>query len=170
MHTIAGIFGIGTYLAVSQDGKWLLSAGSGGGFGGESTVSLWDVATGQKVKDLPGNNETVYSLAISADKKYALTGGGNNQKGGDFTMRLLNLQTGQPVRQFAGHNNLVRTVHFLPDGKQHHLCLQRWLDPDFRPEQRRFAQDHQRSPGCHWKPGHQQGRPAGRQRGFRIPT
>jgi DNA-binding beta-propeller fold protein YncE len=93
-------------VTVSQDGKLILSSSSQ-----DSSVRLWDAATGQKKLDLTGNG-TTECVAISPDKKFALTGARDN------TMRLWSLETGKEVRRFNGHNDYVRAVHFLPGGQK----------------------------------------------------
>jgi hypothetical protein len=93
-------------LAVSGDGKWILSAGQG-----EAVARLWDTLTGQQLRELGGHGAGLLSVAISPDKKWGLTCAHDNN------VRLWDLDSGQEVRRFTGHKGLVRGVQFLPDGR-----------------------------------------------------
>src|SRR5262249_17519621 len=58
-------------VAWSPDGKWIASGGQ------DRVVRLWDAATGQQVRALPGHARTVSALAFSGDgKRLASASGG----------------------------------------------------------------------------------------------
>jgi len=68
-------------LAVSKDGKYLLTGDNGGwsmmsgGFGtGKSALRLWELGQGRQVSKLNAG-DTIISVAMSPDLKYAVTGG-----------------------------------------------------------------------------------------------
>lgn len=73
---LAGHTGPVLSLAISTDGKRLLSGGS------DKTVRLWDVVTGESVQVFEGHEGPVRCVAFSADGKRAASGGD------DKTIRL----------------------------------------------------------------------------------
>jgi WD40 repeat protein len=93
-------------VAISADGKRALSASWDG------TLRLWNLETGELIRDMKGPGRTLMSVALSADGKLALSGSS------DRAMRLWDVATGAEIRSFAGHTNTVWDVAFSPDGKQ----------------------------------------------------
>jgi WD40 repeat protein len=90
------------HLAFSADGKWLASASY-------NSVKLWDAATGQMIRALPGGQATV---AFSSDSQFVATGGL------DCTMKLWSLATGQELRSCPGQGRSTMSVAVSPDGKR----------------------------------------------------
>ncbi|KAG2746359.1 WD40 repeat-like protein, partial [Suillus brevipes Sb2] len=78
----------------------------------DSTVRLWDVATGQPVGEpLRGHTYSVYSVSFSPDGTRIVSGSW------DMTVRLWDAATGQPVGEpLRGHTDSVNSVSFSPDG------------------------------------------------------
>ena len=93
-------------MAFSPDGKRIASGSR------DTTVRLWDAATGQPVgQPLTGHRTSVSSVAFSPDGKRIASGSTDN------TVRLWDAATGQPVGQpLTGHRNIVWSVAFSPDG------------------------------------------------------
>jgi WD40 repeat protein len=93
----------------SPSGQFILTAG-GGGEGG--AARLWDVRTGEKLRDFIGHTLDInYGADFSHDGKYIVTGSW------DTTIRLWDVQTGKELRQFIGDTNFINGVEFSPDDK-----------------------------------------------------
>jgi len=92
-------------IAFSPDGRTVLSGS------GDSTLKLWDVATGTLMRTFVGHSEMVQSVAFAPDGRTVLSGGH------DRTLKLWDVATGRPVRTFAGHSGSVTSVAFAPDGR-----------------------------------------------------
>jgi WD40 repeat protein len=92
-------------VAFSPDGSYALSGSL------DTTLRLWDVATGKEIRSFAGHTYAVNSVVFSPDGKYALSGSG------DSTLRLWDVATGKEIRSFAGHTDSVRSVAFSPDGR-----------------------------------------------------
>jgi RNA polymerase sigma factor (sigma-70 family) len=92
-------------LAFSPDGK-MLASGSG-----DTSIYLWDPATGQQIRRLDGHKHWVRSVVFSADGKLLASGSE------DKTVALWDPATGQRLRQLAGHDHGVRSVALSRDGK-----------------------------------------------------
>ncbi|MBX7220753.1 MAG: AAA-like domain-containing protein [Blastocatellia bacterium] len=89
----------------SPNGK-LLATGNA-----DSTVKLWETATGHELATFTGHKGWVYAVAFSPDNQWLVSGGE------DGTLRLWNLATLQLERVLTGHANDVNSVDFSPDGK-----------------------------------------------------
>jgi WD40 repeat protein len=77
---------------------------------------LWDVESGQEVRQFVGHRRTVWAVAISPDGKRALSGGE------DQTARLWDESTGKELNRFAGHFRSFLGVAFSPDGRRAVTC------------------------------------------------
>ena len=96
----------GRRLAVA-DGIWRATASGTAADGG---AGVWDVATGDRVHDLPGHRGPVACAAWSADGTRIATGGWDREA------VLWDAATGREVGRLAGHPDVVRAVAFGPDG------------------------------------------------------
>lgn len=67
-------------------------------------VSLWQVDTGQVVREFVGHTLAVNSVAISSNDLYIITGSD------DMTVKLWQLVTSEVVRTFVGHTCAVKSV------------------------------------------------------------
>jgi WD40 repeat protein len=94
-------------LAVSPDNKYVLSGGIQ-----EQTVRLWDLQTGNQLRQLNGHKEEIWGVAFSPDGKTCASAST------DKTMRTWNIANGDPIRTFEGHTDWVRGVWFFPDKKR----------------------------------------------------
>jgi WD40 repeat protein len=104
-------------LAVSADGRRILSGGGCYALQGETsvavdcTVRLWDVESGQELRRFVGHTGPVTGVAFSPDGRYALSGSH------DRTVRLWDLDSGQQLQCCAGHTSGIHGVAFLPGGR-----------------------------------------------------
>jgi WD40 repeat protein len=76
----------------------------------DSTLRLWDLATGATLRILKGHTGSVTAVALFADGRRALSGSWDN------TLRLWDLATGETLRTLVGHTNGVSAVAVLADG------------------------------------------------------
>jgi len=92
-------------VAISPDGK-LLAAGAL-----DSSITLFDVATGSAVRTLTGHSGGISSLAFSPDGKTLASGSLDN------SAKLWNVATGETVRTLAGHTGSVPAVGSTQTGR-----------------------------------------------------
>lgn len=93
-------------LAVTPDGKRAIATSTGG------AVGVWDVTTGELVRNFSQHTATAYSVAVSPDGKTALTGGR------DQIARLWDIGSSEELLRMPNHKSWIRTVAISPDGKQ----------------------------------------------------
>jgi WD40 repeat protein len=94
----------------THDGKTLVSSSR------DSTIKLWDIATGELKRTMTQHTADVYSLAFSPDGSLMASGSV------DMKIILWDAKTFEPVRTLLGHTkgpkgSGVREVEFSPDGK-----------------------------------------------------
>ena len=70
-------------LFISMDGKYVL------GGGGAGQCSMWDINTGEEIRNFEGHTFSVNSVSFSDDGRYVLSGGT------DRTVRLWDLEQDQ---------------------------------------------------------------------------
>ena len=106
-------------IAVSPDGKYVLTGNGGVTDDRDNAAQLWSVETGDELKQLPGNSERVTSVAFSPDGKYALTGNGSLNDERDIeanVVQLWDLEREEEVRIFKGNGTSINSVAFSPNG------------------------------------------------------
>lgn len=92
-------------VAFTPDGRLAVSGSA------DRTLIVWNVETGEIVRQLQGQTDSVSSVAVSPDGALALSGSF------DGTLALWDLATGELLRQLMGHTNSVYSVAFSPDGR-----------------------------------------------------
>ena len=75
-------------------------------------IQVWNIATGQRVKVIPGHSDEVLSLVYSRDGQRLLS------SSYDKTARLWDVESGQEIRKFVGHTWWVWSAEFSPDEQQ----------------------------------------------------
>jgi WD40 repeat protein len=90
-------------VAFSANGR-LLASGSA-----DSTIRLWDPATGTCERVFEGHQGSVRALAVLSDECLASSS--------DDTIRLWDLTSGACERVFEGHQGLVMALAVLGDGR-----------------------------------------------------
>ncbi|KAG6913928.1 hypothetical protein DXG01_003459, partial [Tephrocybe rancida] len=93
-------------MGLSPDGKQVVSGSD------DQSVCIWDVLTGDLVKELNGHTDSVQSVAFSPDGKQVVSGSG------DQSVCIWDALTGDLVKELNGHTDWVWSVAFSPDGKQ----------------------------------------------------
>ena len=93
-------------VSFSPDGKTLASGSS------DTTICLWNIATGDTHKTLTGHTGAVHSVRFSPDGQTLASGGGWQ----DNTIRFWDVVTGEQRLIRRGHTDAVHSVRFSPDG------------------------------------------------------
>ena len=91
-------------IAFSHDGTRIVSGGR------DSTLRLWDAATGDELAVMRGHERWVQSVAFSPDGTRIVSGGD------DSTLRLWDAATGEERTVMHGHEGSVNSVAFNSDG------------------------------------------------------
>jgi WD40 repeat protein/tRNA A-37 threonylcarbamoyl transferase component Bud32/peroxiredoxin len=98
-------------IALSPDGKVLLTGSNTARERADRSARLWDTATGDQIGPPLAHNGLVFGLAFSPDGSKALTGSL------DRTTRLWDSATGRPLGPPIAHPNEIWAVAFSPDGR-----------------------------------------------------
>ncbi|MFE6051661.1 protein kinase [Kitasatospora sp. NPDC056446] len=92
-------------LDFTPDGRRILVGG------GDGTLRVWDLASGEPVADLAGHRGAVLDVRVAADGRRAVSAGA------DRTVRIWDLDRGVCADVFAGHGGAVCSVALGPDGR-----------------------------------------------------
>jgi serine/threonine protein kinase/WD40 repeat protein len=104
-----------TALAFTTDGRMAISAAcreQRGSRCSESELRLWDVSTGELVREMNGHRSSVIALAISADGQLALSSANDN------SVILWDISSGQILHSVEGrHGEFIVSLAFSLDGQ-----------------------------------------------------
>jgi WD40 repeat protein len=92
-------------VAYSPDGRFVVSGSA------DSSVKIWDLATGRELWTLPEHDEAVRSVAYSPDGRRVVSGSA------DHLVKLWDAETGEEFKSLFGHDNAVNSVDYSPDGR-----------------------------------------------------
>jgi WD40 repeat protein len=106
IHTLRGHTDEVSTVAVSADGKWLVSGSR------DKAIRIWDLKTGTCLNTLQGHTDAVTSVAVSADSQRLVSASF------DKTIRIWDLKTGTCLNTLRGHTNWVWSVAVSADGQR----------------------------------------------------
>ncbi len=92
-------------VAVSPDGRHIILGYA------DSTLAVWDLAAGQRLRVLTGHREAVSSVAVSPDGRHIVSGSA------DSTLAVWDFATGRRLHELTGHRDAVSSVAVSPDGR-----------------------------------------------------
>jgi WD40 repeat protein len=99
-------------VALTLDGRRVVSGGGDIGGGGDASLRVWDPQTGQCLGTLEGHTAAVTSVAVTVDGRRALSGSE------DGSLRLWDIATGQCLSVLEGHAGAVAGVAVAADGRR----------------------------------------------------
>lgn len=83
-----------------------------------STMEIWDVAAGKKLREFESSVDWSGPLAFSPDGTVFASGGGEDLEGDDKNaIAVWSTATGKQLKKFAGHRAKVRVLAFSSDGR-----------------------------------------------------
>ncbi|KAJ3128957.1 hypothetical protein HK098_003054 [Nowakowskiella sp. JEL0407] len=91
-------------VAVSSDGRFI-ATGSW-----DTTLKIWSMQSGEKLKTLRGHTDNVNSVAFTTDGRYIVSGSS------DKTIKIWVTESGEDLRTLSGHTNNVNAVAVSTDG------------------------------------------------------
>ena len=110
----AGHQGTAESVAISPDGSFAISGG------GDATLRVWNVETGEETGRLHGHEGRINTVAISPAGDMAVSGGGQIAATDDGSVRIWDLKTNRQIAiidSFRGNvRESIREVTFSPDG------------------------------------------------------
>ena len=115
LRVLPGHIGGAWNVTFSPDGTLLASAGR------DHAVRLWDVETGELVREFLDHTTWVIGVDFSPDGRWLVTGESGSSADDRFTvqarMQLWDVETGELLRVYEGHTGGIWSVDFSPDGQ-----------------------------------------------------
>ncbi len=144
LHTFIGNTKVSTgtapSISFSPDGE-ILASSSLGYVDGEkkASVILWDVNTGDQLRELIGHTGRVESISFSPDGPTLATGGWDE-------IRFWDVNTGETLQTLTRHAHKVSSISFSPDGSMlatgsRDGAVLLWELTPFSPETERITAD-----------------------------
>ncbi|KAK4656869.1 HNWD NOD-like receptor pc16 [Podospora pseudocomata] len=104
-QTLEGHRGWVWSVAFSPDSKWVASGSD------DSTIKIWEAATGSCTQTLEAHRGGVWSVAFSPDSKWVVSGSE------DSTIKIWEAATGSCTQTLEGHGDRVNSVAISRDSK-----------------------------------------------------
>jgi WD40 repeat protein len=118
MHTLPGHKDGVNAVAITPNGKILITAGGANQTNTDKTIRVWNLESGKLKKSQPkliftfkGHTSGITALAISPDGETIAS------SSYDKTIKLWHLKTGTLIKTLTGHHSWVRAIAFSPDGE-----------------------------------------------------
>jgi len=105
MHTLENYVGYPYYLALSRDGKRLITRR------GENVVYIWDTESGKEWHKLEGHTSTVISVAFSPNGKQCVTASR------DATARIWDVESGKELQTLGNPEDKREENPFFPEAR-----------------------------------------------------
>ena len=92
-------------IVVTQNGKWLISAGH------DFSIRLWDFVSHREVRVIGRHSREVNALVACPDNSCVVSGSN------DRTIKMWELPRGRLIRSFNGHSNSITSLAMTRDGR-----------------------------------------------------
>lgn len=106
LRTLTGHYGAVRVVAVTSDGKQVISGSDDG------TLKVWNLDTGELLLTFTAHSTSVRALAVTTDGMRIISGSS------DKTLKVWNLETGEELLKFNGHRGYINTIVIAPNNKQ----------------------------------------------------
>jgi hypothetical protein len=111
VHRLTGYFSEVYSLAISTNGKWLVS-GHGDITHVDDTVKVWRLSDGTLIHNLVGHSHWIYSVALTADAETIISGSL------DGTIQWWQLTTGTKLPQLLDRQSAIEAISLTSDGRR----------------------------------------------------
>lgn len=105
VRTLEGHLGGAHGLAMSADGRILISAGA------DKTVKMWDWERGELLRTFAAHEQAANGIAITPDGRFIVS------VSSDRSLRVWDVETGQCLKSSERHTNSISRVALTPDGR-----------------------------------------------------